>query len=397
MAQAHGLSLIDGEWVSRPLDPYQIMANAPQDDVEMRDATPKPTSQVPEYGILSQTVFETPLSKLILPAKIRHKDLTDVVMVGEDFIRVKEIRDYGQIRHVASKTDFNGGRIITAKVFGDSREVSATTSGSPSIHQNYMKHRARRPTTGNGDDALPPEVIVLTLSNRLLMFLWAQHDPAGTATFIQKTIKLPAGSSRLDRFGTFLAIDPKCRAMAVAAHEGRFILYKTKPMERWKRDSRMSNEIAAPIEDERIMSIEGQIMHMDFLSSGGGQDDYHVVLLFVVVLQGRTRLTCFDWDCRQDLSKATPRTERYLVQSGKCIDILSNMSVADLSRGHNTFSAHTTSPESGFPFSFRRPHLGLQKHSLWRSNANHSADRQDNTSINTTRRWQARPQVDRLG
>ena len=156
------------------------------------------------------------------------------------------------------------------------------------------------------------------------MFLWAQYDPAGTATFIQKTIKLPAGSSRLDRFGTLLAIDPKCRAMAVAAHEGRFILYKTKPMERWKRDSRVSNEIAAPIEDERIMSIEGQIMHMDFLSSGGGQDDYHVVLLFVVVLQGRTRLTCFDWDCRQDLSKATPRTERYLVQPGKCIDALSN-------------------------------------------------------------------------
>ncbi|KAI4631143.1 hypothetical protein J4E83_002672 [Alternaria metachromatica] len=298
------------------------MANASQDDVEMRDATPKPTSQVPEYGILSQTVFETPLSKLILPAKIRHKDLTDVVMVGEDFIRLKEIRDYGQIRHVASKTDFNGGRIITAKVFGDPREVSATTNGSPSLHQNYMKHRTRRPTTGIGDNALPPEVIVLTLSNRSLMFLWAQHDTAGTATFIQKTIKLPAGSSRLDRFGTFLAIDPKCRAMAVAAHEGRFILYKTKPMERWKRDSRMNNEIAAPIEDERIMSIEGQIMHMDFLSSGGGQDDYHVVLLFVVVLQGRTRLTCFDWDCRQDLSKATPRTERYLVQSEDTIPSL---------------------------------------------------------------------------
>jgi hypothetical protein len=317
MAQAQGLSLIDGEWVSRPLDPYQIMANARQDDVEMRDATPKPASQVPEYGLLSQTVIETPLSKLILPANIRHKNLTDVVVIGEDYIRLKEIRDYGEIRYVASKTDFNGGRIITAKVFGDPREVSATKGASLPLPQNYMKHGATRSTMGGTQDVLPPEVVVLTLSNRSLMFIWAQHNAMGTVAFVQKTVRLPAGSSRFDRLGTFLAIDPKRRAIAVAAHEGRFILYKTKPMERWRRESKVANEITAPIEDERIISIQGQIMHMDFLSSGGVQDDYHVVLLFVVVVEGRTRLTCFDWDCRQDLSKATPRTERYLVQVGK--------------------------------------------------------------------------------
>jgi hypothetical protein len=317
MAQAQGLSLIDGEWVSRPLDPYQIMADARQDDVEMRDATPKPASQVPEYGILSQTVIETPLNKLILSANIRHKHLTDVVVIGEDHIHLKEIRDYGQIRHVASKTDFDGGRIITAKVFGDPREVFATKGASLPLPQSYMKHGATRSTMGVTQDVLPPEVVILTLSNRSLMFLWAQHNAMGTTTFVQKTIRLPAGSSRFDRLGTFLAIDPKRRAIAVAAHEGRFILYKTKPMERWRRESRMTNEITAPIEDERIISIQGQIMHMDFLSSGGAQDDYHVVLLFVVVLEGRTRLTCFDWDCRQDLSRATPRTERYLVQVGE--------------------------------------------------------------------------------
>jgi hypothetical protein len=149
------------------------------------------------------------------------------------------------------------------------------------------------------------------------MFLWAQYTKTGTTTFSQRTVKLPAGSSRFDRLGTFLAIDPKCRAIAVAAHEGRFILYKTKPMEKWRKQAKESNETTTPIEDERVISIEGQIMHMDFLSSGSGHDDYHVVLLFVVVLEGRTRLTCFDWDCRQDLSRATPRTERYLVQFGK--------------------------------------------------------------------------------
>ncbi|KAL1795728.1 hypothetical protein ACET3X_005952 [Alternaria dauci] len=297
MAQAQGLSLVDGEWVSRPLDPYQIMANAPREHVELRDATTRPSGQVPEYGILSQTVVETPLSKLILPAKIRHKDLTDIVMVGEDSIHLKEIRHYGRIHHVASKANFNGGRILTAKVFGNPRELPATKGAGLPSHKNYMKHVATKSAIGEDGNMLPPEVVVLSLSNRSLI-----------------TVRLPAGNSRSDRLGTFLAVDPKCRAIAVAAHEGRFILYKTKPMDKWTRQARESNEITAPIEDERIISIEGQIMHMDFLSSGGGHDDYHVVLLFVVVLQGKTRLTCFDWDCRQDLSRATPRTERYLVQ-----------------------------------------------------------------------------------
>jgi hypothetical protein len=88
-------------------------------------------------------------------------------------------------------------------------------------------------------------------------------------------------------------------------------------MERWRKEVRESSGPATPIEDERIISIEGRIMHMDFLSSGGGSDDYHVVLLFVVVIDGSTRLSCFDWDCRQDLSKATARAERVWVESGK--------------------------------------------------------------------------------
>jgi hypothetical protein len=316
MNQAQGLTLVDGEWVSRPLDPYQIMANQPK-DTEMRDTIPRPRTQAPEYGILSQTTIATPLNKLILPANIRHKDLTDIVMVGEDSLHLKEIRDYGHIRHVATKTNFNG-RILAAKVFGDPREVPKTKGVALPLPKNYRKHRERNSTTSDEESVLPPEVVVLTLSTRTLMFLWAQNTHTRAPTFSQSSIGLPAGSSRLDRFGAFLAVDPKCRAIAVAAHEGRFILYKTKSMADWRREDRESSEPTVPIEEERIIPIDGCIMHMDFLTSGSGVDDYHVVLLFVVVLDGKTRFTCFDWDCRQDLSKVTARTERYVVDRGKC-------------------------------------------------------------------------------
>ncbi|KAF1838911.1 hypothetical protein BDW02DRAFT_620079 [Decorospora gaudefroyi] len=307
--QAQVLTLVDGDWVSRPLDPYHVMANAQQHDIEMPDTATGPTYEPPEYGLLSQTIIATPLSKLILPANIRHKDLADIVMVGEDSLHLKEISAYGHLRHVASKTDFTDGRILAAKVFGEPREIPKAKGVGLPLPKNYRKHRPRRPTSADEEHVPPPEVVVLTLSTRTLMFLWARHTHTGTTMFNQATIKLPAGSSRFDRLGTYLAIDPKCRAIAVAAHEGRFILYKTKSMDRWRKDVRESSEPTTPIEDERIIPIKGRIMHMDFLSSGGSQDDYHVVLLFVVVHENRTRLTCFDWDCRQDLSKATARAE----------------------------------------------------------------------------------------
>ncbi|KAL6703385.1 hypothetical protein ACN47E_009727 [Coniothyrium glycines] len=307
--QVQGLTLINNEWVSRPLDIYHIMAHARQGDTEMREAASKPTHQVPRYGILSQTVLSSPLTKYILSANIRHKDLTDIVLVGDQSVHLKEIRDHGHLWHVSTKSDFKDARIIAAKVFGDPRAIPDTSRVNSPLPKMPPLHRARPSMTGNQDYVLPPEVIVLTLSTRTLMFLWAHRQPIGSVAFIQKTIRLPAGASRFDRFGAFLAIDPRRRAMAVAAHEGRLILYKTKSMEAWRSEIH-SGKDTVPIEDERIIAFEGRVMHMDFLYSGSQLDEFHVVLLLVLVHQGKTKITCFDWDCREDLDKATVRAER---------------------------------------------------------------------------------------
>ena len=314
--QVQGLVLVNGEWVSRPLDVYQIMAGAQQDDTEMREPVVKPAGHphVPGYGILSRTVLPSPLFKSILPANIRHTDLNDIVLVGEDSIQLDEIHDYGRLRHAAIKSDFSG-RILEARVFGDPREIRVNRSVGSPLPKKRIAQRSRRSTTGSEGCILPPEVVVLTLTNRTLMFLWAQHGATGKSVFQQKTVKLPAGSSRFDRLGQYLAIDPNRRAMAVAAYEGRFMLYRTKSMQTWREELRNGDD-TIPIEDERIMPIEGRIMHMEFLSSAVEQDDYHVVLVFIVVHQGLTKITCFDWDCRYDLSMATARTERVSVDLG---------------------------------------------------------------------------------
>ncbi|KAF1912830.1 mono-functional DNA-alkylating methyl methanesulfonate N-term-domain-containing protein [Ampelomyces quisqualis] len=301
--------LVDNEWVTRTVDAYQFMAQGRQSDAQVPEPVTKAPSHVPEYGILSRTAFVSPLFKSIRPANIRHKDHNDVVFVGQDTLQLHEIQDYARLRHVATKSDFKGC-ILAARVFGDPREIPVSVA-SP-VPKKPALHRGRRSMTGDEEQLLPPEVIVLTLTSRTLMFLWARHTQTGAVSFSQRTIRLPAGASRFDRFGAFLAIDSARRAMAVAAQEGRFILYKTKSMQTWRRELRQGRD-TTPIEDERIIAVQGRIMHMEFLSSRNAQDEFHVVLLFVIAFQGMTKMTCFDWDCREDLSTAAVRTERVAV------------------------------------------------------------------------------------
>lgn len=309
--QVQGSVLVDGEWVSRSADVYQIMSRAQQqENVDMDDVAATRPRKIPEMGILSKTVIGSSLYKFILPANIRHKDLDDVVFIGENFVQLKEICDHGHLRHVATKSDFTG-KILAAKAFGDPRKVHVNTSEKSPLLKRSTLHRSRRSMTGEQVDTLPLEVIALTLSSRTLMFLWAKDDQHGSTTFAQKTVRLPTAASRFNRPGPFLAIEPRCRAIAVAAFEGCFMLYKTKPMDVWRRHIQDGGD-DVPIVEESQYPIEGRIMHMDFLSPGANEDDPHVVLIFIVVHEGKTKIETFDWDLRNGL-ETMPRKSRSIL------------------------------------------------------------------------------------
>jgi hypothetical protein len=302
--QVQSLVFVDGEWVSRSADVYQIIArNQQQEDAAMRETNTNLHPEIPSLGILSRTVIETPFNSFILPANIRHRSLNDVVFIGEQSLQLKEICDYGHLRPIATKSDFKG-KILAARVFGDPRKVEQ----SPDL-QHTTVHRVKRHATAEDDDTLPPDILVLTLSSRTLMFLWASQTQKAPATFQQKTVRLPGGRSRFDQPGPYLAIDPKCRAIAVAAQEGSFVLYKTKTPIAWRNESRDGSD-GLPIIDEAIIPIEGRIMHMEFLSSGGMRDDSHVVLVFILVHNGKTKVASYDWDSRFVMNDSTARKER---------------------------------------------------------------------------------------
>lgn len=357
---------INGEWVSRPIDIYQIMAgNRGQEEHDMRELDPKPQPDVPRLGILSRTIFSTPYVKFILPASIRQKNLNDVVFVGEDSIHLKEARANGSLRHIASKRDFDG-RILAARIYRGPRKHEVKAEHGTPIQRKEV-HAQRRSTASETADILPPEVIVLTLSSKTLVFAWAYQSPVGTVGFRCKTVRLPAGISPIDRTGTFLAIDPKCRAVAVAASEGHFILYKTKNMDAWREDIRAGHD-STPIEDERIIPIQGRIMHMEFLSSGATQDDSHVVLLFILAYGGKTKFTCYDWDSKHDLNTATARAERVGIVTGMCSAYLCPRGEVEITyefRGSQSLVADSPQMQHRFPHDFRSSRIVEYQCSIW--------------------------------
>ena len=67
------------------------------------------------------------------------------------------------------------------------------------------------------------------------------------------------------------------------------MLYKTKTMVTWRRDL-LAGHDDIPIIEEAQYPIEGRIMHMDFLSEGVNGDGSHIVLIFIVVHEGKTKI-----------------------------------------------------------------------------------------------------------
>ncbi|KAF2732721.1 hypothetical protein EJ04DRAFT_544502 [Polyplosphaeria fusca] len=306
--------LENGEWVSRTVDAYQVMARAQQEsDVDMQEPESRHHHhQVPQMGILTRTVFSTPLVKLMLSANIRQKNQNDVLFLTEDSVHLKEVCAYGHLRHVATKSDFNG-HILSARVFRIPRKTEVNAEHGK-LYERRAVNAQRRSYMSDGADELPHELVLLTLTSRTLMFLWAETTRTGSVRFRTRTTRLPAASVRYEIPGPHVAVDPLCRAIAVGAHEGRLVLYKTKSMDEWREET-SAGLSASPIEQERIIAIQGAIMHMEFLSSGHGQaDEHHVVLLLVLVHLGQTKLTCFDWDSRYDLSTVTARLERASIE-----------------------------------------------------------------------------------
>lgn len=239
----------------------------------------------PSLGLLSKTLTHSPITKWILPGRIRHKDKDDLILVGEDFVEIRHIEQGGHLTHVATKTDFDC-RIRSAKILGDIVDEDDLAMD--------IKYEDLGQSTGSLLETarLPPQCLVLALENHQLVFMFACEDVTGHVNFdMTSSVPLPAFPSTPQKLGKHLAVDPKSRAIAVAADHDNVLLYSVEPMAagaQWGLGY-------LPVSHERPLSrIRGVILAMEFLYPPENDPD-QVILLLVVVRDGKTLLLRVDW------------------------------------------------------------------------------------------------------
>lgn len=182
-------------------------------------------SDTPTMGVLTRTMFRSPVTKLILPARIRHKDKNDVVFVQERSIEIKEY-SHGSLKHVTVKDDF-GAAIRSAGVIGEPRKPMAkagvrTEEEDESARDAILRQSSARkqpsPESMEIDDIphlpeMPPQILVMALQAGLddsLLFLCAYPGRPDEPRYLSYQRPLPASKKEQSkRLGKHIAIDPR--------------------------------------------------------------------------------------------------------------------------------------------------------------------------------------------
>lgn len=246
-------------------------------------------------GVLSRTVFRSPIVKWILPGRIRDIIYNDVIFVGEDFIELKEVQLDDRLRHRALRTDFGCG-IYAARVLGPRPDSKAIQDAGDRLIRGI-----RRPS-----DELSPQILLLTLRTSEMVFVTASTDSRGFTTFLTHSHPLPVfPASPLQQPGHLMAVDPNSRAVAIAAVRDFVVLAKLKPI----KDHHSLDEL---LDDTLVYDAETTILRMEFLYPSTA-DSSQVYLL----LLGDDGILILNWDNDMPLTSDAVHTTQYRFGPGQ--------------------------------------------------------------------------------
>ncbi|TKA24858.1 hypothetical protein B0A50_06587 [Salinomyces thailandicus] len=280
-----------------------------------------------KIGILTKSIIRSPVCKWLLHARLRHETLNDLVLVGEDFIHVKQVGECGHLNHIASKNDFDV-QIRAAKVF----------SVDPEQADEDALIKGEHGPDEDGTLSVPPEFLVLTLANNDLVFLFLTCGSDGCPHFVQQPCPMPTFHRTLFQPGEHLAVDSRSRAIAVAASEREVILYSAKPKDRIRNEVQSGSRDWCPVAVQRPIQVDGVIQLMDFLIPPDDDRD-HIVLLLIVVNQRKTKAVRVDWYWTSDLHDVQKHPGQLLYTAATVSSLLIPLRNADflLVRGSEIF------------------------------------------------------------
>lgn len=200
--------LVNGQWTTRNVDIHHILARNKISPQEQETEMPAETVRPPVIGVLTRKLVQSPVVKLIVPARIRHKDRNDVLFISEDFIEIKELLRDGYLQDVMGRADF-GSKIRSARAIGEPRRPAV--SPEPTGIDAIVKMEDVEPTEVEHSPlhALPPQILVLTLESNTLVFLFADYGLSNQNRFILHSRPLADDGRYTKRPGKLIAVDPQ--------------------------------------------------------------------------------------------------------------------------------------------------------------------------------------------
>lgn len=213
--------MLDGRWTTTTLDIHQILARNREEKQELANGSPAEPGR-PALGILTRTLVTSPVVKSIIPARVRHRSRNDVVFVYDDAIVIKEILGGERIEYdpfspisladVIEKKDFDSP-LLAARILGLPREAKVPRFPGKLWNKPRDADRSQSLTETKPnllhENEVPPQILVLTLASRNLLFLFAYHDVHEQVHFLSNTFPLPAQAAESEELGVHLAVDPK--------------------------------------------------------------------------------------------------------------------------------------------------------------------------------------------
>jgi hypothetical protein len=277
--------LVNGAYVSRRITIDQILNPNREQDTQDDYKVQRPRRARNGIGLLSRTLIRSPMMKWIIPARIRHKDFNDLVLIGENTVHIKQVLQGGILRDVGTKADFPS-QIRSAAVLGTQVE-------SRLVKPEDLEHEQLDPPKEPSE--LPPQILVLALQSAELRFLVMDPTNQGKALRCHESpIQLPVLKPTLRNPGKILVVDPNSRAIAVAASCDTIMLYGLKDRESLNDEYTANRDNWNPILQERQINVEGTILAMDFINPDSVHRD-HVVLVIIIHAGNRNRIVCYDW------------------------------------------------------------------------------------------------------
>lgn len=312
--------LENGRWVTRNVDPYRVRAQNTETPRKEQSQPSINLPKTPSVGILTKTLVRSSVINRIIPARIRHKTKNDVLFISANSVTVKEARGDCALQEIAIKSDFDS-TIKSARIIGERRELTKLDYS----YQMPKKAEHWDATHTNEDDDfvdegdppdraalnrqdIPPHVLVLALESNRLVFLCAISGKSEHTELFWSQKVLPAPPSPLEGLGELIAVDPKSRAMAVAAHEGRIYIYALKSMNEMRAEFKENSQLG-PIKEEKLVLLDGNILKMEFLHPP--ENELNRIILLLVVARGHeSKLIWYDWNADMPLHQSQLRPNK---------------------------------------------------------------------------------------